>query len=144
MKYDEILKSAVDAAKEANNNKKEIDDVIDALNESIKQFSNNKVGLKIAERSKSNNMLFIINAASVLFNENIKGINKYKAICLFSIDDPKYLIELAEWKLGEFGYPCRISYEGKDIYCNDKGALEQALAELMKSVKVGEALLTMM
>lgn len=141
MRYDEFLKSAVDAAKEANNNKKEIDNVISALNESIQQFSDNKAGLKIAERYKPKNILGIA-TASLLYEPKIG--DKYDAICLFSINNPFNLTELAKWKLGEFGYPCRISYEGKDVYCSDKAALEQALAELMKSVKVGEALLTMM
>ena len=47
---------------------------------------------------------------------------------------------MAEWSQDRAGYPCRIKLGLKELYCEDKEALEARLAALLEDPIVGEAL----
>ena len=145
MNYKEILENAVMNARKTHNDKLEIDSVIQSLNLSIREFTDDKMELRILRKTKkkspiSPNALLSV-TASFLLNEQTE---EYQVIC-FYIEESGEEIELAERVMSENGYPCRISYSNKkDVYCGNKQELEQALADLMNSATAGEILFKMM
>ncbi|HBA40606.1 MAG TPA: hypothetical protein DCZ05_12970 [Deltaproteobacteria bacterium] len=49
-----------------------------------------------------------------------------------------------QWKPSSTGYPCLIAWGDSQRYCQDKEALERALAELVNDPVIGEKLLITM
>jgi hypothetical protein len=52
--------------------------------------------------------------------------------------------ELAKWKLDPNGYPCLITTEDDELYCEDKSGLERGLQALISSPAAGERIYTVM
>jgi hypothetical protein len=48
--------------------------------------------------------------------------------------------ELARWKQAKDGYPCSLIWGKQERQCEDRAALEEGLAELLKDPVVGEKL----
>jgi hypothetical protein len=48
--------------------------------------------------------------------------------------------ELARWKQAKEGYPCSLTWDKQERQCEDRTALEEALAELLKDPGIGEKL----
>ncbi len=52
--------------------------------------------------------------------------------------------ELARWEQERTGYPCRIIFGDVQLRCDDAGALESALVQLLRDPIVGEKLHALM
>ncbi|PHN78366.1 hypothetical protein [Pseudomonas syringae] len=132
------FQKGIEAAISAENNKNEIDAVFDSLNHQLGQVSGGK--LKVAIVFKSNPFVDFLAAAS---NSPAKG--SYWAIVasnpLAESFSPK---ELANWKSDQNGYPCVISTDSEEIYCEDKLALEKALGHILALPDVGKKLHALM
>lgn len=48
--------------------------------------------------------------------------------------------ELAIWKIGQNGYPCKINVSDSQLVCEDKSALESGLEQLLSGPIIGEKL----
>ncbi|MGM0936282.1 MAG: hypothetical protein ACQEWL_06645 [Pseudomonadota bacterium] len=137
MNYKEILENAVKAAQKTHNDLREIKNVIESLNISIQDFTDGKMHFILSEKVR-NNGLSGSSLSEIIFSNNQQEI--YKALC-FYIPFGNKEIELAELATSESGYPCKITYANKDIYCGNKEEFEQALADLINTPNVGEILL---
>lgn len=143
MNYEDILRKAISLAEKSQDNKKEIKQIFHSLSMSIENFTDGKASLHIIEKERNSNALTTQLYRAAGYVVGGRNTNLYEAICIYSSQMIKY-IEIAEWKIGTEGYPCRIIYSNKEVYCTDKEELEQALAELIGSVEVGETLLAIL
>lgn len=48
--------------------------------------------------------------------------------------------ELALWEQGRYGFPCTITYGNRHASCEDKAALEKALAEMLRDPNIAQAI----
>ncbi|WP_049012909.1 hypothetical protein, partial [Citrobacter freundii] len=124
--------------------KDEIFSVINELSNTIKEFSDGRVSLKVTSERKlaSNHTSF---TAAVSAFTNVNPYIDYEALSFITRRDQTEIKEMiADWKLNESdGYPCVISYNKRDIRCKDKEMLIKALNDLMSDASTGEALLRM-
>ncbi|WP_272573323.1 hypothetical protein [Providencia sp. PROV259] len=141
MNYEDILRKAISLAEKSQDNKREIEKVFDSLRMSIENFTNGKVSLLIIEKQRDDDSITHQLSRAARYVAGERAIDIYNAICIYYIQVNKR-IEIAEWKMGTEGYPCRIIYSNnREVYCSNKEELEQALAELIGSPDVGEILL---
>ncbi|ASF46086.1 hypothetical protein [Methylovulum psychrotolerans] len=131
----------LDAAQIAEKNKREINSVFDELNKQLANATKGNVNIQIRECEKAPD--FNPLGGSRIDFRNIK----YQAICAinplfpFPVSPTK---EIATWSQDRTGYPCKISFGTKEHYCEDKVALENALALMLQDPIVGENLAELM
>ncbi|MDM3295907.1 hypothetical protein [Citrobacter sp. Cc139] len=147
MDFKKYLSSGLEAAKVARKNKNEIQGVISDLSDVIKEHSGGLVTLIISneQRMSKNVNSFGIGAAAAAAAAGL-GLSPYidyKALSLVLTKDKVIKREqIAEWRMNESdGYPCVISYNGRDINCGSKEMLEKALGGLISNASTGERLL---
>ena len=125
------FKTGLNAADIADKNKREINSVFEELNEQLAKATDGKVKVEI----RDNFSVFSLR----LFDE--KQPKKNQAIWAFNpLFKSAGAKELARWDLDPNGYPCKISFSNKELYCEDKPALERTLANMLQDPTVGEAL----
>jgi len=139
--YKESLLAGVQAAKNAERQRQEIDSVIESINEQIKEFSSDKAGFGVVafyRREESS-------APESLFPTVAEMFNKYKTVSYLGLGilnhEGKKGIEIATWSKSDSGYPCTITFGGEKYFCSEKAELENVLNYLLKEVKTGEAIL---
>lgn len=130
--FSESFKKGIEAAKSAENNRNEIASVFQSLNEDIAKETEGKVGIKIQTlQAKTGIPIFDF------FNPS----TGYQAIVAYNPQVPQSPVrELAEWSQDRAGYPCKIKFGLKEIYCEDKESLKAGLAELLEDPIIGEKL----
>lgn len=132
--FEESLKSGISHAEEEQQNRTEIDSVIEQLKNDIETFSSEKVSIKIDRRTDQNSLL--AGAFATLYGHKIR---KYMAIVAFNKSQPDNPDrELCEWKYGEKGYPVTIDYLNKSITCADKESLINTLQDLLSKPDAGK------
>lgn len=137
--YKESLLAGIAAAKQAVDNRTEINNVIEALNKQIFDISEQKSTFGIASLSRKTDIP-AINAFIGVAHLLAQRQDKYEALCIFD-SNGKNGIEIAEWIQGEQGYPCTIKYNDQKLFCSNKEELENSLDVLLQEVKTGEAIL---
>ncbi|EPA3164450.1 hypothetical protein ACQ26G_001561 [Yersinia enterocolitica] len=135
--YKESLMAGIKAAKEAAKNKEEIKMVLKGVADQVEAISENKATFGLGKFTKKTKN---VNAFGVIIDLMNTPIEKYEALAIWDRDG-KDGIEIAEWSEDEFGYPCMVKFSGQKLFCSDKAELENSLAELLKGVKTGEAIL---
>jgi tripartite-type tricarboxylate transporter receptor subunit TctC len=125
----------ISAAERAIANKDEIDSVIEQLSEQLQQVTNGKLKISIIKKQAPLSGL----AITELMNRKT-----YWAIAAsnpLSSFQPK---ELAQWTFSENGYPCKITLTDTEIYCEDRTALENALAKMIATPEAGKKMKSVM
>lgn len=139
------LLAGIESAKKAYNNINEINKVLISTSELVKEISNGKATFGIGtfyEKNESDTPL----SSSIALMASTYGHDtrkKYKGLAIFDTAG-KAGEEIAVWTQHENGYPCSINYNNFVLYCKNKDELENALAELLKQVKTGKAILSKM
>ncbi|MGE6473455.1 hypothetical protein [Serratia proteamaculans] len=132
----ESFNKGLSAAQQAEKNKEEIFSVLDSLNKQLAQVSDGKVKIDILQKSVP---LF------EMFTNPKTTAKPYSFLAAFNplaeIYKPS---ELAKWHLDSNGYPCLITAEDGQIYCEDKSGLERGLQMLISSPEVGEKIYSVM
>lgn len=139
------LLAGIESAKSAYNNINEINTILTSTSELIKEISNGKATFGIGtfyEKNENDTPLgaSIALMASTYGHETRK---KYKGLAIFDAAGNAGE-EIAVWTQHENGYPCSITYNSYVLFCKNKDELENALAELLKQVKTGKAILSKM
>lgn len=142
MDFKKSLTVGLDAAKAARKNKEEIQNLIEDLNHQVQEFSNGLVSLEVTNEQKFNKNVNPL-ATGLVALVGINSSIKYNALSLKLNNKGMSRREvIAEWKINESdGYPCVISYNGKDVNCRSKETLERALNDLLSNASTGERML---
>ena len=121
----------LDSARLAESNRAEISAVFDDLSTQIDVASGGKIVVQREQFDKPPENPFLI----VLVNRP-----KYWAISArHKLHTGAKPWELAKWHQGTGGYPCKITMTEEEVFCENKEALELALAALLQDPSVGTA-----
>lgn len=123
------LLAGVAAAKTAEANKEEIYDVINEVDRQLSEIYESKVHFGICDNITKNPLI----ALSL-------GKKRYQGLAI-SDHKNENAIHLADWYMSENGYPCKITIDGRESFCNDKEELENEISSLLSHVKTGKAIL---
>jgi hypothetical protein len=130
--------TGIDAAKIAEKNKIEIDDVFTHLNQQLNAVTGGKIEIKRTQfREIEKNPA--LNALATWF-----ASPTYWALGAVNQLHKVEAKELAKWSQDRAGYPCKIKVGKDEFVCENKSALEQALAYVLQDPVVGEILFTLM
>ena len=137
--YKDAFKVGLESAKEAARARKEISSVLEDFSEQIRSMSGGKVIVVVEEREARSEDPFATIAlpfgkkdtyqALVACNPGVKAFEGY---------------ELAIWEPSSAGYPCKLTWGGNSVYCEDKEGLQSSLAELIADGRSGERILYVM
>lgn len=123
------------AAIKTENARKEIDAVFDDLNSQLSEMTNGMLKIIRAEVKERNEGLYV----------HVFPQKFYKAILAINPKIEKSpRKELAKWDFSRVGYPCKISWANEERYCEDKVALEECLADLIKDPVNAEKMLALL
>ncbi|BBL73049.1 hypothetical protein [Methylomagnum ishizawai] len=150
----EAYRAGLNIVERTKNNKREIDGVFEELNSQLFRVSDGKIQISIKplhetisfKELENYSALYLSNASNALgINDKLAGwrlraVKGYVAICAKNQKTPGSDTELAEWKQSRAGYPCEIILGSQTYVCEDKEALENALAEMLRDPIVGEKL----
>ena len=138
--YVEAFQDGLRAVEAANRAKHEVKEVFDELNKQLNMETNGKLRVVLSQ--------FEVSELSWRRYENIfapKPKQYYWAIAAFNPDAGEASMkELAQWSQDRAGYPCKITSAGTESICEDRTALEEALAELLRDPLVAETLVKVM
>ncbi|WP_273874657.1 hypothetical protein [Serratia marcescens] len=141
------INDGLNAAKKADENRAEITSVMDELNLQLGMATNNCVRLITRSFYKEEPVRYQTMAEKIMgVSLSDKPREAYTALAIshtnkdYGFND----IEVAKWSVDKNGYPCVIKLGSDELYCEDKEALEAALAELMRDTDVGAAVLKCM
>lgn len=142
--YISSFKEGLAAAEAAKLAKKEIDEVFVEFDKEIKKVSEGKVSI-IRKKLKKYEKETTTIQESVRFMVEPRPTINYWAIVAYNPTIPESPVkELAEWNQDRLGFPCRIGWGNIKHTCEDRQALENTLAELLRDPVVGELLYALM
>ena len=128
---------AVDRAEAARS---EIASVFAAMAKDVATASQGKVELKIVEyKSPLANFVYLANSA--LFDPSVPKPGTERWISARNPErENSEFRRLAKWSEEYDGYPCTLSYLGREVRCHDRESLEIALIEFLEAAWIAEKL----
>lgn len=132
------LMAGVAAAEKALSAQNEIYSVINDVDAQLKEVYEGKVSFGLGSFYKEVKIKNPVQAFSIglsRFNEE-----RYPGLAIFDSEGNNG-DKIADWSMAETGYPCKISYDGTDVYCRNKEELIKGLLDLLKDVRTGKAIL---
>ena len=132
--YSFAFEEGLKAAKEAKNVREEINSVFKQLNDQITETTGGKI---VIERRKFEVRQPLLDTLYKMGHPRQKYFGIAASNPTIS-DGP--IKELSKWSQDRRGYPCKITWADQERFCEDKKALEQTLAELLRDPSVGEDL----
>jgi hypothetical protein len=143
--YKEALQVGFAAAKKAEIARKEVLEVLEKLKTEVLAASDGKLLIEVRKFEEpkeigSRFMPTVPNLATA-YAQALRGKKYYSALMAFNpIGEATRFRELARWKEAEDGYPCSLIWGDQEHQCEDRSALEEGLAELLRDPVVGEKL----
>jgi len=140
------LKNALDIGFESfdqrTKNNNDIKKLIEMVNKTILEVSNNAVGFKInKDVSMQMALLSLVGAGADLKESKSENI-PYTAL-VYSTQNPKREIGLTKFELHINGFPCSIIVSGNKLVAHDIETLEDYFASLLSSANTVEAIKTL-
>lgn len=126
-----------DAAEAADRARKEIDAVYTELNRQLRESTGGKIAIDRREFE-------VDRGWGMLLTWPPKPAETYLAIVAHNPCSEQHIKQLAKWSQSRGGYPCKIFWGSAELSCDDREALENALAELLRDPFVGEQLHTLL
>ena len=136
--YKKALRDGFEAAKKAELARKEIQAVLEKFREDVLAASEGKLLLEIKKYEVQRTPLEAINFSVFTQHEPKKT---YLALTAWNptVEKPSYK-ELARWKQAADGYPCVLTRNQQERQFEDRAALEEGFAELLRDPRIGETL----
>lgn len=120
--------------------KAEIEEVFRELNRQLAEATDGRLHVCREQRTRRDS--FALAAVEAFRMAMGYRTPKYTAlVARVAVGDEEKSQVLAEWEQDAYGYPCRIISSGDELTCTDKEALEEGLADLLRTAEVGEKLL---
>lgn len=117
------LNLGINAAERAESNRKEIQEVFEDLNSQLSSATGGK--LKIEEWFED--LLGVVSRERSVYSHG----EKKALVCLNPLAQNNRGLKIAGWQIGRAGYPCELNLSNEEMYCEDKDALENALAFML-------------
>lgn len=141
--YEEALQLGFAAAKKAEIARKEIQRILEKLKADILAVSEGKLLLEIQMVEEPEPLSGVFGPLGMA-QAYAKALQQKKYYTALMASNPKVakspVKELAIWKQAKDGYPCSLIWGNQERQCEDRSALEEGLAELLKDPVVGEKL----
>ncbi|WP_221800539.1 hypothetical protein [Oceanobacter mangrovi] len=132
--FKSFLDIGLSKADKAAENIKEIHAVLDDLNRQIKEATTGTVSIGITQGTKEKDMFQVIISQGI-------GSRYINTTFLSAFNDEVGTEkELAEFKISDDGYPCKISIGEITKSYQDKESLIEGLEELLSTTRVGKAI----
>lgn len=138
----EAFQDGLRAVEAANRAKHEVKEVFDELNKQLNMETNGKLRVILSQFEMPDLGLGWSQLGHYFAT---KPKQYYWAIAAFNPDAGEASMkELAQWSQDRAGYPCKITSGGTESICEDRIALEEGLAELLRDPLVAETLVKVM
>lgn len=135
----DAFKDGLNAAEVADLARRDIDDVFSNLDKQIRKGSNGKLSIEKSEYEVPSI------SWTKIFPIPPKPKETYWAIVAKNPTiEQSYETELARWQMDRRGYPCKLIWTQQEQVCEDRTALENCLAELLRDPIIGERLYALM
>lgn len=126
------LKKGLDAAEKAEANRKEIESVLEGLNEQLWEETEGK--LEIVQELDYKDKNAFVRAAFVVgslsnHTTDLQMVNYLS--CKNPSSNNTNKLKLSEFRIGRAGYPCELKIGAEEMFCEDKQAFEEALGYLL-------------
>jgi hypothetical protein len=143
------LKEGFAAAEKAETARLEVEEVLGKLKQEILESSQGKLSIEIRQLELPLSPLQQIMASAtigILAPSPRPEPIRYWAVVATNptIANKAPIRELARWKQSVDGYPCTIAWNKQELLYNDRVALEEGLADLLRDPSVGEQLRSLM
>ncbi|WP_250501605.1 hypothetical protein [Caballeronia sp. AZ7_KS35] len=136
----ESFNKGIAAARDAERNKAEIQEVFDDLNQQLAVATAGKVAIRRRQFNAAIDILGQKNALlSLLRPEKYWGL-----AAIFLPSGTVEATELAKWEEENSGYPCTVTIGSQRYVCEDRAALEGVLETVLADPSVGEVLHALM
>lgn len=137
----EAYQVGLNAANSAEKNEQEIDAVFEEMNRQLFSATEGKISVLRQTIHENESSIFYRNLiARHGRSVTLPHYKPYRAIVARNLLVNNNTKELAKWHQKPEGYPCEITFGSKTMICEDKEALENALAEMLRDPIVGETL----
>jgi hypothetical protein len=133
--FENSFKKGLEAAEAASRTNLEIDSVFKELNEQIQSATSGRIGIELKRRRDS--MAALSHFITAKGSPDIKPNTYIVAVNKLAGGKEE---DLAQFERASAGYPCHLSYEDQEVYCNDKLALEKHLSTMLSNVDIGKQL----
>jgi hypothetical protein len=141
--YKLALEEGFSAAKKAEIARNEVEQVLTKLKDDLLAASDGKLLVEIRqfEEIRGTPQYYPGATLSAMLAKSSRPKLYYSALAATNPKSTKPVVkELARWKQDEDGYPCALIWGKTERQFEDREALEEGLAELLKDPGVGEKL----
>lgn len=137
--YSEAFNKGLDAAREAQLARAEINKSLVDLSGQLKTLSEGRVSIGVYNCSEKNSDQFGVARALAMATGNYET-RRYQALEVERISGGKVIKhkELSEWRESKFGYPCKLTWPGTEVSAYDRESLEEAFKKLLSDPGIGE------
>lgn len=137
--FGQALREGIKAAESAEVAEKEIEEIFKDLNEQIMEASDGTLSITKGLQTKAQSAFTQLRDIFSIPPE------KYWAILASNPTVAESSMrQIAFWSQDGKGYPCRVSWGGQEHICEDKEALSNCLAELLRDPEVASTLRNIM
>ena len=138
-KFENAFNAGITSAKQAEEAIKEIDNVFETLNNAIQTSSKGQIEIKRKQLTYTNKGLLGL---------SLDPFSVPRLYWAITANNPTLTggmtKELATWDMDPKGYPCQICWDDNEVFCDDKIALENCLADLLQDATIGRRLYALM
>jgi hypothetical protein len=137
----DAFNKGIEASEHAEAARAEINQVIKSLSEQLRGATDGRVQIEVIESADPISNLF--NFPSLLLAGGSSDLKKRKSQWIgaknVKAKDIGY-VRLAKWERPHEGYPCTLTFNGRDLRSHDRESLEESLAAMLQDSLVGEHL----
>lgn len=144
--FKSAVKDGFDAAEKAELARREVREVLARLKSDVLDFSGGRLSVDLAEFQRFRRPRTL--AETFVDPTTVLGLRTPEVYFALAATNPKVkdspTKDLAEWKQAANGYPCTLTWVGQQRQCEDREALEECLADLLRDPLIGEKLQSLM
>ena len=135
------FEEGIEASRRAEAARTEIEQIIDSLSRQLNEATSGRLKIDVIESQDI--LASFAKWNSVFAGHGLQNSKPQKSEWIgaknLQAENDSY-VKLAKWDRPHAGYPCTLTFNGRDLRCHDRDSLEESLAELLRDSLVGEAL----
>jgi len=132
------FKKGLELAELAQKHRNEINDVFTELNSQLEKETKGQLKIKISKYYKPQSSM------AAIAGNLIPRLSYFAISATNPTLSEKEIVELAEWDQDSRGYPCMITFDENELFCEDKESLEENLARMLSNPLIADKLYNLM